>query len=62
MFWEPWMIAKMKKRQSILISVVDAVFPKIQNGPSHGTTMWSHTRDNWFGSESSDIGWKINKN
>ena len=36
------MIANMKKRQSTLISVVDAVFRKIQNGPSHGTTMSSH--------------------
>ena len=36
------MIANMKKRQSTLIAVVDAVFQKIRNGPSHGTTMWSH--------------------
>ena len=36
------MIANMKKRQSTLIGGVDAVFEKIRNGPSHGTTMWSH--------------------
>ena len=41
-FSEPWMIANMKKKQSTLISVVDADFWKIQNGPSHGTTMCSH--------------------
>ena len=36
------MIANMKKRQSTLIGVVDAVFPEIRNGPLHGTTMRSH--------------------
>ena len=36
------MIANRKKRKATLISVVDAVFQKIQNSPSHGTTMWSH--------------------
>ena len=36
------MISNMKKRQSTLISLVDAVFPKIRNGLSHGTTMSSH--------------------
>ena len=36
------MIANMRKRQSTLISVVDAVFRKNRNGPSHGTTMRSH--------------------
>ena len=36
------MIANMKKGQSPLISVVDAVFRKIRNSPSDGTTMWRH--------------------
>ena len=49
------MIANMKKRQSTLISVVDAVFRKIRNGQLHGTTMCSgHTGE-------SDIGWRITK-
>ena len=39
------MIATIKRRQSPLISVVDAVFRKIRNGSSHGTTMCSHHTD-----------------
>ena len=33
-----------EKRQSTLISLVDAVFRKIRNRPSHGTRMLSHHR------------------
>ena len=33
------MIANMKRRQSTLIGVGDAVFQNIRNGPSHCTTM-----------------------
>ena len=38
-FWEPWMISDMIKRQSTLISIVDAVFSEISKWP----VAWHHS-------------------